>query len=187
MELMISRSGAPMRAFPPILSYYVGMLATIRKLIDHQAWADSTILAAVRASPEAAQDETLRKTLHHIAGVQRPFLSLFLERPFDIQKEMQLPQTFDEMERGFREAHAEEIAFVNGLDDAGLARVFDMKWLPGLRLSVGDALMQVVMHSQSHRGQCASRLRALGVTPPMTDYIIWLKEHAEVSKSSSVQ
>jgi hypothetical protein len=35
--------------------------------------------------------------------------------------------------------------------------------------------MQVVMHSQSHRGQCASRSREPGGKPPMTDFIIWLR------------
>jgi uncharacterized damage-inducible protein DinB len=36
--------------------------------------------------------------------------------------------------------------------------------------------MQVVMHSQSHRGQCASRLRAAGGQPPTLDFIVWLKD-----------
>jgi len=34
-------------------------------------------------------------------------------------------------------------------------------------------LLQALTHSQHHRGQNASRMRELGVTPPMTDFIIW--------------
>jgi uncharacterized damage-inducible protein DinB len=34
-------------------------------------------------------------------------------------------------------------------------------------------LLQALMHSQHHRGQNASRMRELGVKPPMTDYVIW--------------
>ena len=34
--------------------------------------------------------------------------------------------------------------------------------------------MQCVMHSQYHRGQNATRLRELGGSPPITDYILWL-------------
>ncbi len=33
--------------------------------------------------------------------------------------------------------------------------------------------MQLLMHSQHHRDQNASRMRALGVEPPMTDFVIW--------------
>ena len=36
--------------------------------------------------------------------------------------------------------------------------------------------MQVVMHSEHHRAQVAMRLRALGGAPPVTDYIIWVRD-----------
>jgi uncharacterized damage-inducible protein DinB len=36
--------------------------------------------------------------------------------------------------------------------------------------------MQICLHSHGHRAQSASRLRALGVTPPPTDYILWVME-----------
>jgi uncharacterized damage-inducible protein DinB len=29
------------------------------------------------------------------------------------------------------------------------------------------------MHSQHHRGQNAARMRQLGITPPMTDFVVW--------------
>jgi uncharacterized damage-inducible protein DinB len=146
--------------------------------MEHLVWADTAILKAVRAHPGASADEEMRKVLNHIAGVQRAFVSLFLNRPFDIEKEMRIPDWLDETEGQFRAAHAEELAFVNGLDELGLARVIAMKWIPGLQVSVAEALVQVAMHSQSHRGQCASRLRSLGGKPPMTDFIIWLKERS---------
>jgi uncharacterized damage-inducible protein DinB len=41
---------------------------------------------------------------------------------------------------------------------------------------VRDALMQVAMHSEHHRAQIAMRLRALGGAPPVTDYIIWVRD-----------
>jgi uncharacterized damage-inducible protein DinB len=37
----------------------------------------------------------------------------------------------------------------------------------------GVLLLQAVTHSQHHRGQNASRMRQLGATPPMTDFVIW--------------
>jgi uncharacterized damage-inducible protein DinB len=152
------------------------VIAHLRELFDHQAWADAAILNAIRANESAASDEPLRKTLHHIVMVQRAFLSIFVKRPFDMEKELQAPASLGEFETLFRETQAEELAFVRRLEPADLSRDIDMPWIPGLRISLSQALLQVVMHSQSHRGQCASRLRALGGTPPATDYILWLKE-----------
>jgi uncharacterized damage-inducible protein DinB len=151
------------------------MLPMIRELFNHQAWADAAILTAVRSHSAAREDEALRKTLHHIVVTQRAFLSLFLERPFDPKTEFRVPTTLKDIEALFREAHRDEIAYVGKLEEAGLSRVLELPWI-GSRASIGEALMQVVMHSQAHRGQCATRLRAIGGNPPITDFIIWIKD-----------
>jgi uncharacterized damage-inducible protein DinB len=147
----------------------------LNALFKHQAWADAAILQTVRARPEAGKDEKLHATLHHIVMVQRAFLSLFLGRPFDMQKELQAPESLDDLERLFRDSHSEELSFVSTLQEADLTRVIEMPWLDS-RPSLAEALMQVVMHSQNHRGQSLSRLRTLGGDPPTLDFIIWLKE-----------
>ena len=152
------------------------MKTLIGELMDHQAWADAAIVKAIGAHAGAASDESLRKTLHHIVIVQRFFLSLFLKRPFDMAKESRVPDSLGEFETLFREVHPEEIAFARGVDEADLSQPFETPWIPGAKLTLGHALMQVVMHSQAHRGQCASRLRALGGSPPTTDFIVWLKD-----------
>jgi uncharacterized damage-inducible protein DinB len=41
-------------------------------------------------------------------------------------------------------------------------------------ITLGETLLQVVNHSTYHRGQINSRLRELGGTPPMTDFIAWV-------------
>ena len=46
----------------------------------------------------------------------------------------------------------------------------------GIDVSVRQAILQICMHTQGHRAQCATRLRALGGTPPGTDYVLWIKE-----------
>jgi uncharacterized damage-inducible protein DinB len=152
------------------------MTGMMNELFQHQAWADAAILQAVRAHSEAAKDEKLRGALHHIVMVQRAFLSLFLARPFDMQKELQAPESFAGLERLYRDSHAEELAFVSTLQEAELTRVIEMPWIQGSRPSLAEALMQVVMHSQNHRGQCLSRLRAIGGNPPTLDFILWLKD-----------
>ena len=74
------------------------MTQMLDSLFRHQAWADAALLQAVRAHPQAAADEKLRWTLHHMVMVQRGFLALLLKRPFDREKEMQIPASLDEFE-----------------------------------------------------------------------------------------
>ena len=152
------------------------MIAMLRELFAHQAWADAKILAAVRSHMAASDDAELRKTLHHIVGVQRAFLALFLQRPFHLAREMQVPANLDEMEALFRQTHAEEIAFAGQVQEEAIAQMIEIPMLAKIRPTLGETMMQVVMHSQHHRGQVAARLRALGGTPPTVDWIIWLKD-----------
>jgi uncharacterized damage-inducible protein DinB len=154
------------------------MSELIQSLFAHMAWADTAILKAVAAHDGAFGDDQLRKWLHHIVVVQVFFLSLFQQRPFDMEGAKQVPGATDEMERRFQEAHADGAAYTARLDEAELARTieFPVAAFKDFHPTVRDALMQVVMHSEHHRAQVAMRLRALGGAPPVTDYIIWVRD-----------
>jgi len=154
------------------------MIELIQSLFAHMGWADTTLLKAVAAQDGAFGDDELRKWLHHIVFVQRFFLSLCQQRAFDMERERPVPATLDEMEQRFQEAHADGAAYTARLDEAELARTitFPVPAFKDFHPSVRDALMQVAMHSEHHRAQVAMRLRALGGAPPMTDYILWVRD-----------
>lgn len=152
------------------------MLEMLRALYHYMTWADAQIVAAVRSLPDGEVDPELSRALHHIVGVQRFFLSGFLNRPFDVATELRPCATLDELEHRFQETHEDEMAFVDRLSPDALRSVAEIPQLPGVHPRVADLMMQVVLHSQHHRGQCATRLRVLGVTPPTVDYILWLKD-----------
>ena len=154
------------------------MIDQMQALFAHMAWADATILKAVGAHDGAFSDDELRKWLHHIVTVQSFFLSLFQQRTFDMERWKQAPGTTGDMERLFEEAHANSAAYTARLDEAELARTveFPVPAFKDFHPPVRDALMQVIMHSEHHRAQVAMRLRALGATPPMTDYILWVRD-----------
>jgi len=57
-----------------------------------------------------------------------------------------------------------------------LARRLEGPLIPGGGCSIAHAYVQVCMHSQGHRSQCATRLRSLGGQPPVTDFIVWLQD-----------
>jgi uncharacterized damage-inducible protein DinB len=154
------------------------MIDVIQSLFAHMAWADAALLDAVGAHAGAYADEELRKWLQHIVTVQRFFLSLCQQRQFDMVGAREAPGTMDEMERQFQEAHADGAAYTARLDEAELSRTIEFpvpRW-KDFHPSVRDALMQVAMHSEHHRAQVAMRLRALGGAPPVTDYIIWVRD-----------
>jgi len=154
------------------------MIPMFQSLFAHQTWADVTMLKAVAGQEGAFADEEVRKWLHHIVTVQRFFLSLFQGRAFDWEREKQVPDTPGAMERLFEEAHADGAAYTARLDAAELARTIEFPIMKEFHPPVRDALMQVVMHSEHHRAQVAMRLRALGGKPPMTDYILWIRDVA---------
>ena len=61
-------------------------------------------------------------------------------------------------------------------DQPRMEEIIEVPWFkPPAKISVRQALTQAAMHSHYHRGQNATRLRELGGVPPMTDYIVWLK------------
>jgi uncharacterized damage-inducible protein DinB len=162
------------------------MIDMIQSLFQHQEWADRELLAVVWTHRKAAEDDRLRATLHHIATVQRAFLSLFLARPFDIAKEIEVPASLETVEALFHDAHRAGLSFVAGLKEPDLARVIEMPWIPGARPTLAQAIMQVIMHSQNHRGQCLSRLRELGATPPTLDFIRWVRDRPGLNSDRSV-
>jgi uncharacterized damage-inducible protein DinB len=160
------------------------MIELMQSLFAHMAWADTTLVKAVAAHDGAFADDEVRKWLHHIVMVQSFFLSLFQQRAFDMERWKQAPGTIDEIERRFEETHADAAAYTTRLDEAELARTiaFPVPEWKHFHPLVREALMQVAMHSEHHRAQVAMRLRALGGKPPMTDYIIWVRDVAPNSR-----
>jgi uncharacterized damage-inducible protein DinB len=154
------------------------MVALIQSLFEHLVWADSATLSAIRACAGAPDDNEIRKLLHHVVSVERFFLSLFQGRAFDAHREMQPPASFDDLQASFQETHRDALDYVAQLEETELAREIPMPRMENFRPTLRDLLMQVVMHSEHHRAQCAARLRALGGHPTVTDYIMWVRVSA---------
>ena len=146
-----------------------------KSLFAHQAWADASLLSAIHAHPPLLDDEWLQKTLHHIVVVQRYYLSRFLDRPFDRDKESQPPASFADLVELFRGASDEELAFVSDLSTDVLERRFILPRV-NIEATIADGLTQIVMHSQGHRGQCLRYMRKQGAETPTLDYILWAKD-----------
>lgn len=159
------------------------LLQMMRDLIAHKEYANTLMLTAVREHPEASQDPELLGLLHHILVSNRFWTLTCLGLPFDFPRETTAPATLLELIDTYDATQRDESAWMARATESDLARTMDSPLIPGTRCTVAQALMQVCMHSQGHRAQCAKMLRHLGGTPPMTDFILWLANRAAPAQS----
>ena len=149
------------------------MTSLLKDLLDHHAWADAMFFHAWGKSL-VREDPDLRARTGHIVEVQEAFLAILSGRAAATE-ERPLPE-FGDLRARFRTSHEAFQALARGLDSASLARLIRVPWFPDppCLVSVSDALVQVCLHTQHHRGQNMARLKALGAEPKNVDYLIWL-------------
>ena len=152
------------------------MLTMLQDLVQHKGFADAALLRAIREHDNAAQDQDLRRLLHHSLLANRFWLMLSRNLPFALDEESKIPESLEELVNQYRETHTAELEWVSRISEADLTRNLQTPFLPGCTFSIAQGLMQACMHSHGHRSQCATRLRLVGGTPPVLDFIVWLKE-----------
>jgi hypothetical protein len=64
---------------------------------------------------------------------------------------------------------------VKQFDPATLDDIAENPRMPDLRSTVAETLLQIIMHSQNHRGQALMVLRQLTGNAPTLDFIWWVK------------
>ena len=163
--------------------------AILEDLVRHKWHANAAYLAAVVSNEAARQDEELRRLFHHILVSNRFWLFLTLGREFDREKETQMPDTLDALIERYKETCALETEWLPRSNDSELNRRVATPRLPGQTFTVAEIFMQTCLHSHGHRVQSASRLRSFRVTPPATDFVLWIKDrpNPEWPAAASVQ
>jgi uncharacterized damage-inducible protein DinB len=147
----------------------------IRDLLGHQAWADAELWTAIESHVPARDDPAIRDRLHHTHQVQRAFVWAVGDRgPFEMTRPADFA-TSDALRAYARESHQMVQRVAEPMSPARLDERIEIPWFtdPPLTLTVGEALTQMAMHSQHHRGQNVTRLRELGGSPPTIDLIVW--------------
>lgn len=148
------------------------MLPLIRDLHGYQAWADAESFRLVLATPAAKTDPKVLQLLKHIHDVQRFFfLSVQGEPPS--QEEFMQEKSLEELLESVRKIHRLTDSYLPKLRESRLRDKIEVPWFKDFQPTCQDALIQAVMHSQSHRGQLLTHLRALGAEIKPLDYIIW--------------
>jgi uncharacterized damage-inducible protein DinB len=150
------------------------MLPFLRDLLAHAEWANAVFFHAWAKSP-ARDHEELRTRVAHIIGVQQGFLSILRGESPEMPPNGP-PPSLEELKSRAETCHASLGAFGAGLQPETLVQTVRVPWFPDppCVVTVAEALVQVAMHTQHHRGQCMTRLRDFGGEPKNVDWIIWL-------------
>lgn len=144
-------------------------------LFAHMPWADAASWRALEAHPGAFDDPKIRERLHHIHIVQRAFCCILHGEPV-VYRELDDYASMADLKID-AQRYLEEIRGIHASFSAeALAETVDFPWFkdPPIVITRAQALLQVAMHSQHHRGQNIARLRELGGEPPMLDFIVWI-------------
>jgi uncharacterized damage-inducible protein DinB len=163
------------------------MTDDLAALFVYNRWADARLLEACRSVPAdryAAEVvpgwDSLRSTVAHLAGAADLWTRRFLgEAVTSFVGEPDLP-TVDAAARLLASAQDRLERLVAGLTPDELVAPFTYRNLRGQVATVPlwAALRHVVNHATYHRGQAASKLKRLGVEPPVTDFLYWAIEQA---------
>ncbi|MBM3773217.1 MAG: damage-inducible protein DinB [Acidimicrobiia bacterium] len=150
-------------------------------LYRHMEWADACVWRAVMSSDAAMADAATRQRLHHIHAVQRGFLAVWRNEPFDFRAGSSL--ALEELMAWGRDYHREALQCVAGFSESELDRPIVLPWMGWIKErlgkepqapTLGETVLQVASHSTHHRGQALGSLRTHGVEPPLVDFIAWI-------------
>jgi len=150
-----------------------------RRLFDYEKGSHARVLAALAAVPAerraAAEFQRALDLFAHVLAARRMWLGRLGWAP-KTGAPLE-PQGTRLEELGARLAEVDEL-WTRALaerGDAELAQSFEYQSLDAgrFRNTLDDVLTQLYGHALYHRGQIALCLKALGVQPPTTDFILW--------------
>jgi uncharacterized damage-inducible protein DinB len=143
----------------------------LKDLARHQAWADAQHWKTLHANAPLLADADIRKRLNHMIMACEMLAALARGETPDVAGMKDL-ESVEELEAAMTKANE---GLATTLGSADLEKMIKLPRGPKgpFDAPAGVLLLQALTHSQHHRGQNAARMRELGVTPPMTDFVVW--------------
>lgn len=150
------------------------MQEALQRLFAHMRWADEQVLRELKQAEEPL--EPLKFYAHILAAERLWYLRIHEENWTVIPVWPDL--TLEECERLSAENCAAYEKFIAGLSDADLRREVTYVNTQQKRYTntIGDMLLHVMIHGAHHRGQVAHAMRRHGDTPPIVDYIVFVRD-----------
>jgi uncharacterized damage-inducible protein DinB len=158
------------------------MLDAVRPLFAHMEWADAMVWRAVTDCAAAADDRSLHDRLYHIHATQTAFLQAWSGEAVVFTEAEDYPGLDAVRDLG-RAFYAFAPDYVASLSPDAVEHELVLPWSTYFAKragftphpsTLGETLLQLPSHSTYHRGQVNTRIRELGGTPPLVDFIAWV-------------
>jgi uncharacterized damage-inducible protein DinB len=155
-----------------------------RELFAYCEWANDRVFASAEAlTPEQLRESvassfpSVRGTLGHIVGTEWIWLRRWRGESPAAAPDWVAESSLRELRGHLAKVQSEREAHLAGLTNDDLDRVVEYRTLSGQACAdpLAGLLRHVVNHSTYHRGQVATQLRQLGVVPPTTDLVAYLR------------
>lgn len=164
-------------------------VSDIRHLFSYTEWANELAMVAASKLP----DESLRRdfgishksifgTLLHMAGAEWIWLERWHGRSPARDEAWSMWTTescadLAELERRWKGVIERRAQYVSEIDDSRLGAELSFKLLSGdaSSMRLADQMHHVANHATLHRGQVVGLIRQLGIDPPSTDLIFYLR------------
>lgn len=164
-------------------------VSDIKRLFDYTEWANNLALgAAGRLSDESLRRDfgvshrSIFGTLLHMAGADWIWLERWNGRSPKRDEAWSLWTTdscadLATLNDRWNNLINDRARFVSELDDSRLAAELPFKLLSGDQSSMPlvDQMQHIANHATMHRGQVVGMIRQLGIEPPATDLIFYLR------------
>jgi uncharacterized damage-inducible protein DinB len=160
------------------------------RLIRYSSWASRRVVeAALQLStedlerPNAISHGSIAGTLTHIYLADR----VWQERVMEPGKPVVWEATLADMQAGWPVVQKAWETWADSLADSDLDRKVQYKSImfnTEAENTASEIVTHVVNHATLHRGQVVGMLRQLGVKPPGTDFIIYLRELTAMAAGS---
>lgn len=150
------------------------MKEALQRLVAHMRWADERVLTQLQGAEEPL--EPLKFYAHILAAERLWYLRLHEENwtAIPVWPDYDLAQC----EKLARENWNLYEKFVTELCDEDCERRVTYRNSQNVSYTntVGDILLHLMIHGSHHRGQIAHAMRRHGDTPPLVDYIVFVRD-----------
>ena len=164
--------------------------AELALIYEYNSWSNGRILdAAAQVSeqqyivPTSFPFHSLRGTLVHIVDTEYGWRTLIENAARSTRweakelTETDLP-TFEEARARFRQEHANMLAYIAGLTDAGASSIVRYEVDNGIfrERPVWHCIYHLINHGTQHRGEAAAMLTDFGRSPGDLDFTVFMNE-----------
>jgi len=148
-------------------------------LLAHDDWATRELLKTVSLLPDQAESLTL---ISHIIAAQDKWMGRITKTGDDSQSSWSgTVYGMNDITQAWAQSITAYKELVNKTDDAQLdqpvyfSRTTDSKQMV---VKLKDIVLQICYHGMHHRAQINKLIRAQGIAPPTTDYILTVLKEA---------